>query len=128
MERNAGGDIRRALLFYGDGMITPAISGAVRGRGLEITPVLKPYVILSTIIVLIGLFAMQRQGTHSVNGKLFGPIMVLWFCCLRFWASPISFQGTRSAAGGQPRIRPDILCCITAGRRSGAGCELTHWR
>ncbi len=73
-----------AALFYGDGMITPAISVLSAVEGLEIiTPVLKPYVIPSTIIVLIGLFAMQRWGTHSV-GKLFGPIMVLWFCCLAF--------------------------------------------
>ena len=71
-----------ASLFYGDGMITPAISVLSAAEGLEIiTPMLKPYVLPCTISVLVLLFAMQRWGTHLV-GKLFGPIMVLWFSAL----------------------------------------------
>jgi KUP system potassium uptake protein len=69
-------------LFYGDGIITPAISVLSAVEGLEIaTPAFKPYVIPVTIIVLLGLFVMQRRGTASV-GALFGPIMCLWFAAL----------------------------------------------
>jgi len=68
-----------AALFYGDSVITPAISVLSAVEGLEVaTPVLKPYVLPISITVLIGLFAMQRFGT-AVVGKLFGPVIVLWF-------------------------------------------------
>ncbi len=66
-------------LFYGDSVITPAISvmSAVEGTRL-IMPDFAPYVVPLTIIILIGLFVLQSRGTGSI-GKLFGPIMVLWF-------------------------------------------------
>ncbi|MDP3616856.1 MAG: potassium transporter Kup [Rhodoferax sp.] len=68
-----------AALFYGDSVITPAISVLSAVEGLEVvTPLLKPYVLPTSIAVLIGLFAMQRFGT-AVVGRLFGPIIVLWF-------------------------------------------------
>jgi KUP system potassium uptake protein len=68
-----------AALFYGDSVITPAISVLSAVEGLEVvTPILKPYVLPISIAVLIGLFAMQRFGT-SVVGKLFGPVIMLWF-------------------------------------------------
>ena len=71
-----------AALFYGDGVITPAISVLSAVEGLEIaTPVLKPYVVPITVAVLIALFAIQRTGTSTV-GALFGPVMALWFCVL----------------------------------------------
>ncbi len=71
-----------AALFYGDGVITPAISVLSAVEGLEIaTPVLKPYVVPITVIVLIALFSIQRRGTSAV-GALFGPVMALWFCVL----------------------------------------------
>jgi KUP system potassium uptake protein len=71
-----------AALFYGDSVITPAISvlGAVEGLDV-LTPALKPYVLPICATVLVGLFAMQRFGTGMV-GKLFGPILVLWFLVL----------------------------------------------
>jgi KUP system potassium uptake protein len=73
-----------AALFYGDSVITPAISVLSAVEGLEVvTPVLKPYVLPVSIAVLISLFAMQRYGTGTV-GKLFGPIIVLWFGVLAF--------------------------------------------
>ncbi len=73
-----------AALFYGDGVITPAISVLSAVEGLEIaTPVLKPYVVPITVVVLIALFAIQRTGTSTV-GALFGPVMGLWFCVLGF--------------------------------------------
>ena len=71
-----------AALFYGDGMITPAISVLSAVEGLEIaTPALKPYVIPLSLLVLVGLFLVQRRGTASV-GALFGPIMIVWFLIL----------------------------------------------
>ena len=71
-----------AALFYGDGVITPAISVLSAVEGLEIaTPLLKPYVIPITILVLAVLFAWQYKGTARV-GALFGPVMILWFFTL----------------------------------------------
>jgi KUP system potassium uptake protein len=71
-----------AALFYGDSVITPAISVLSAIEGLEVaTPALKPYVVPLTIAVLIGLYVVQYKGTGSI-GKLFGPIMLLWFFAL----------------------------------------------
>lgn len=69
-------------LFYGDGVITPAISVLSAVEGLEVaTPALTPYILPISLIILIGLFVVQRHGT-AVVGNLFGPIMVLWFVTL----------------------------------------------
>jgi KUP system potassium uptake protein len=71
-----------AALFYGDGMITPAISVLSAVEGLEVAaPALQAYVIPISLSVLVGLFLFQSQGTGPV-GKLFGPIMILWFVTL----------------------------------------------
>lgn len=71
-----------ASLFYGDGIITPAISVLSAVEGIEIaTPLFKPYVIPITLLVLILLFVVQRRGAARV-GSLFGPVMVLWFTVL----------------------------------------------
>ncbi len=71
-----------AGMFYGDGMITPAISVLSALEGLEVaTPLLKPYVLPATLAVLFFLFFFQKRGTGSV-GALFGPIMILWFSTL----------------------------------------------
>jgi KUP system potassium uptake protein len=73
-----------AAMFYGDSVITPAISVLSAVEGLEvITPTFKPFVLPICAAVLVALFAMQRFGTHVV-GKLFGPIIVLWFGVLAF--------------------------------------------
>jgi KUP system potassium uptake protein len=71
-----------AALFYGDSMITPAISvlSAVEGIGVA-TPVLSRFVLPLTIVVLLALFLFQKGGTGRV-GRLFGPVMVLWFAVL----------------------------------------------
>ena len=71
-----------SALVYGDGMITPAISVLSAVEGLEIAaPQLHSFVVPITIVILIGLFAIQRHGTARV-GALFGPIMVIWFTTL----------------------------------------------
>jgi len=66
-------------LFYGDGMLTPAISvlSAVEGLGVE-SDSLKALILPLTLAILIGLFILQRYGTERI-GKLFGPVMVVWF-------------------------------------------------
>lgn len=71
-----------AALFYGDGVITPAISVLSAIEGLEVaTPVFKPYVVPFTVAVVVLLFIFQNRGS-SVVGALFGPVMVLWFATL----------------------------------------------
>lgn len=71
-----------AALLYGDGVITPAISVLSAVEGLKVVaPVLAPFVLPITIIILIALFVIQRTGTARIGG-LFGPIMVLWFAVL----------------------------------------------
>jgi KUP system potassium uptake protein len=69
-------------LFYGDGVITPAISVLSAVEGLEVvSPAFKKYVIPLTIIILFGLFAVQKRGTSGI-GKFFGPITVIWFAAI----------------------------------------------
>jgi KUP system potassium uptake protein len=71
-----------ASLFYGDGMITPAISVLSAVEGIEVVePSLHELVVPITLVILAGLFAIQRFGTGAV-GRLFGPIMALWFTLL----------------------------------------------
>jgi KUP system potassium uptake protein len=71
-----------AALFYGDGVITPAISVLSAVEGLEIaTPVFKAWVVPITLGVLFGLFAVQKRGTARI-GSLFGPITGVWFLVL----------------------------------------------
>jgi KUP system potassium uptake protein len=84
-------DLRRVLLivgifgtclFYGDGVITPAISVLGAVEGLEvISPQFKKAVVPLTLVILFALFVVQRRGTASV-GKFFGPITVVWFAVL----------------------------------------------
>ena len=71
-----------ASLLYGDGVITPAISvlGAMEGLSVA-TPLLTPYVVPLTIIILVALFLIQYRGTAGI-GKIFGPVTLLWFSVL----------------------------------------------
>ena len=71
-----------AALFYGDSMITPAISVLSAVEGLEIiSPDFKAYVLPITLVILTGLFFIQHRGTDTV-GMFFGPVMVGWFSVL----------------------------------------------
>ena len=71
-----------AALFYGDSVITPTISVLSAVEGLEVAaPALERYVIPITLSVLAALFVVQKYGTAKV-GKLFGPIMLMWFLAL----------------------------------------------
>jgi KUP system potassium uptake protein len=71
-----------AALLYGDGVITPAISVLSAVEGLNVaTDAMKDYVVPLTVVILAGLFAVQRKGTEGI-GVVFGPIMVVWFLAL----------------------------------------------
>ena len=71
-----------ATLFYGDSIITPAISVMGAVEGLEVVaPQLSHWVLPISLAVLTGLFMIQRFGTSAV-GKIFGPVIVLWFAAL----------------------------------------------
>jgi len=71
-----------AGLLFGDGIITPSISVLSAMEGLEVAnPVLKPYIIPTTLVILIGLFYFQQFGTAKI-GVVFGPVMVVWFSVL----------------------------------------------
>ncbi len=89
-----------AGLFYGDAVITPAMSVLSAVEGLEVaTPMFKPYVVPITIGVICALFFLQPRGTASV-GALFGPIMMFWF-------------GTLGALGVWNILRhPDVIAAI----------------
>jgi KUP system potassium uptake protein len=75
-------------IFYGDGVITPAITvlGAVEGLGV-IAPGLRDWVVPLALLVIVVLFALQRLGTGSI-GKAFGPITLVWFIALTLLGLP----------------------------------------
>ncbi len=94
-----------ASLFYGDGIITPAISVLSAVEGLEVLkPGLHDYIIPIAVAVLIVLFRTQSHGTEKVGG-LFGPIMILWFICIAvlglksLLSTPIVLQATNPLHG-----------------------------
>lgn len=69
-------------LFFGDGVITPAISVLSAIEGLEVaTPAFQPYVVPLTVVVLVALYSVQSTGTAGI-GKWFGPIVLVWFAAL----------------------------------------------
>ena len=71
-----------AALIYGDGAITPAISVLSALEGLNMaTPALQPYVVPLAVAILLGLFAIQSQGTAAI-GQWFGPVMLIWFAAM----------------------------------------------
>ncbi len=96
-----------AAMFYGDSMITPAISVLSAVEGLEIaTPVFSRWVIPLTLAILAGLFLVQRHGTGKV-GAFFGPVTALWFVAI--------------AIAGVSRIgdHPDILQALNPAHAVG---------
>src|SRR6266581_2663384 len=69
-------------LFYGDALITPALSVLSAIEGLKIvTPAFEPYVVPLTVVILVALFAVQSRGTAQV-ATFFGPVMLVWFVAI----------------------------------------------
>jgi KUP system potassium uptake protein len=90
-----------ASLFYGDGMLTPAISVVSAVSGLQVaSPALAAQIVPFSLAILVALFALQRFGTGTI-GVLFGPIMLIWFAVL-------AFIGAK-----QVLLHPDILKALS---------------
>jgi KUP system potassium uptake protein len=92
-----------AALLYGDGVITPAISVLSAMEGLKlVAPAFEEFVVPVTMVILVGLFVIQRQGTESI-GRLFGPIMSLWFVVIgalgakNIWMAPVIIEAVNPA-------------------------------
>jgi KUP system potassium uptake protein len=102
-------------LFYGDCMITPAISVLSAVEGLKVaTPVFEPYVVPVSAAILFALFMVQSRGTHRI-GKVFGPVMALWFTVLAITGLYYIVQ------------RPDILLALHPGYGFAAMVDLGWW-
>lgn len=75
----AGLGVFGAALFFGDSVITPAISVLSAVEGLKVVqPGLEELIVPLTAVIIVGLFSVQRRGTAAV-GRLFGPVMFVWF-------------------------------------------------
>ena len=84
-----------AALLYGDGVITPAISVLSAVEGLKVdAPQLARFVVPVSVLILIGLFLVQRKGTGFI-GKIFGPAMLLWFAVIGVLGLVRDFSCTR---------------------------------
>ena len=118
-----------AALFFGDSMITPAISvlSAVEGIGIA-TPALHHFILPLTVAVLLALFLFQKGGTERV-GRLFGPVMVLWFAVIAIIGGFQITSAPRCACGIEPRARSRHLCRCSGRRlRRAWGCRARHHR
>ncbi|MCX6795106.1 MAG: KUP/HAK/KT family potassium transporter [Candidatus Falkowbacteria bacterium] len=99
-----------ATLLYGDGVITPAISVLSAVEGFEIlSSNLASYVVPLTILILIGLFYIQKKGTGRV-GRLFGPVMVIWFIALIVLGLPAIIKYPQVLAAINPLAAYRFVC------------------
>jgi KUP system potassium uptake protein len=91
-----------ASLLYGEGIITPSISVLSAIEGLEVaTETAKPFIVPLTCIVLVGLFVVQKRGTSGI-GKIFGPVMVIWFLTIAAAGTGAILQSPRILAAVNP--------------------------
>ena len=98
-----------AALLYGDGAITPAISVLSAVEGLKVdAPVLTPFVVPITLVILIGLFLVQSRGV-AVIGRVFGPVMVLWFVVIALLGIPSIQHSPEILAALNPWRAVDFL-------------------
>ncbi len=110
-----------ACLFFGDGVITPAISVLSAVEGIEIaTPDLKEFILPISAIVIIGLFAFQSRGTGRV-GRIFGPVMTLWFVVIavmgvfQIWHHPQVLAALSPTYGAMLCVRHGYLAFVALG-------------
>ena len=110
-----------AALLYGDGVITPAISVLSAMEGLKlIAPEFEQFTVPVTIMILIGLFLIQRRGTQSI-GKLFGPVMLVWFIVIgllgaaNIWAAPDVLKAVNPAEAGRFLAAHPIIAFVVIG-------------
>jgi len=99
-----------ATLLYGDGVITPAISVLSAVEGFKIlSSNLASYVVPLTILILIGLFYIQKKGTGRV-GRLFGPVMIIWFITLIVLGLPAIIKYPQVLAAINPLAAYRFIC------------------
>jgi KUP system potassium uptake protein len=110
-----------ASLLYGDGVITPAISVLSAMEGLKLAaPGFEHFIVPATIAVLIGLFVIQQYGTGSI-GKLFGPVMVVWFVVIgglgaaNIWLAPAILKAVNPAEAAQFLIADPKVSFVVIG-------------
>lgn len=110
-----------ASLLYGDGVITPAISVLSAMEGLKlVTPGFEKFILPATIAVLVGLFMIQRHGTGSI-GKLFGPVMVIWFVvigglgAINIWMAPAILKAVNPVEAGHFLIADPKVSFVVIG-------------
>src|SRR5580692_11711724 len=106
-----------AALLYGDGAITPAISvlSAVEGMKVD-APALAPLVVPLTIVVLVGLFLLQRKGTGFI-GRIFGPVMLGWFVAIAL----LGISGIARAPAVVLAVNPSYAFDFLAHRNMNVG-------
>jgi KUP system potassium uptake protein len=98
-----------AALLYGDGAITPAISVLSAIEGLKVdAPALGPYVVPITLVILVGLFLVQHKGVAAI-GRVFGPVMLVWFVVLVLLAIPAILRAPEILAAANPWRAVDFL-------------------
>jgi len=98
-----------AALLYGDGAITPAISVLSAIEGLKVdAPVLTPFVVPLTLVILVALFAIQHKGV-AVIGRVFGPVMLVWFVVLVLLAIPSILRAPEILGAANPWRAVDFL-------------------
>ena len=91
-----------AALLYGEGIITPSISVLSAIEGLEVaTEAAKPFIVPLTCLVLAGLFVVQKRGTSGI-GRIFGPVMVIWFLTIAAAGTGAILQSPRILAAVNP--------------------------
>lgn len=110
-----------ATMFYGDSVITPAISVLGAIEGLEVaTPGLEQWVVPLTIVVLVILYSVQRHGTAGI-GRFFGPVMVVWFAALAIMgiinivAAPVILQALNPLHAFEFMLRERMIAFIALG-------------
>ncbi len=90
-------------LFYGDGMLTPAISVLSAMEGLDVgSGTFAPWIVPLTLVILVGLFLLQSRGTEKI-GKVFGPVMVLWFVVLAVLGAIAIAEAPQILCAADPR-------------------------
>ncbi len=118
-----------AALLFADGMITPAISVLSAVEGLEVAaPAIHPLVIPISILILVGLFSVQKRGTGRL-GALFGPAVLIWFASIAGVSTPWIVQHPEILGGMDPRhgirllvesshgftVLGSVVLCVTGG-------------
>ena len=114
-------------LLYGDGMITPAISVLSAVEGFKVaSSAFDNYVIPLACVILLCLFVVQRRGTGGI-GKVFGPIMVVWFAVLGMLGINQIAQEPVGPACGQPVVHRRVLPAPGRARRSSRSAASSWW-